>query len=150
MQPDMQVTSGAPHPLKPGNPVRTQHNAGQPHPASSSEPPVVIITSSTPPAMGLKQPTPSDMGFQALPRQQRDGNSHAAQKSAAGLEENRCPSPIPVTLDDFRRGRAEEADVTDLQGLELPWVSQKSQSSAGSPAQKQSEAAPPVQDQSSD
>ena len=118
----MQVTSGAPQPFKPGmgQQTHTQQNASQLRPASSAEPPVVIITSSTPPAMGLKSPAPSEMASQALTRPQHGGSSNAAAQPDSGIEEERCPSPIPVTLDDFRSGQAEETGGSDLQGLELP------------------------------
>ena len=148
----MQVTSGAPQPLKAGmgQQAHTQQNASQLRPASSAEPPLVIITSSTPPAMGLKSPAQFEMGSEAPTGPQHDGSSNAAGQPDAGAEEERCPSPIPVTLDDFRSGQAEETGVSDLQGLELPWASQKSQSLAGSPIQEELGPAPPVEDRSSD
>ena len=130
--------------------MRTQQNSSQLRPASSAESPVVIITSSTPPAMGLKAPALSDMDSGALPRQQHLGRSKVAGEATADFEEDRCPSPIPVTLDDFGSGRAEETGANDLQGMELPWASQKSQSSARSPAQDESRPAAPVQDKSSE
>ena len=144
----MQVTSGALQPVKQGTgqQVPEQQGANQQRPAASAEPPVVIITSTTPPPMGLKAPNPSEMGSQASPRQQHYNSSSAAEQSSGGaLEEERCPSPIPVTLDDFRSGRGEDEGVDDLQGLELPWASQESQSPANSPAQKENGSASPSQ-----
>ena len=100
--------------------------------------------------MGLKSPAPSEMASQALTRPQHGGSSNAAAQPDSGIEEERCPSPIPVTLDDFRSGQAEETGGSDLQGLELPWASQKSQSLAGPPTQEDAGSAPPLQDGSSE
>ena len=48
-------------------------------------------------------------------------------------DDDRCPSPIPVTLDDFGSNREDEEGADDLQGMELPWAAHRSQSPAGSP-----------------
>lgn len=119
----------------PGQQARTQQSTSQPQqqrPATSAGAPVVIITSSNPPSMGLKPPAPFDMVTASPPHQHGGGNGAAAQPDPS-LDVDRCPSPIPVTLDDFRSSRAEEGGADDLQGLELPWASQKSASPTGSP-----------------
>lgn len=144
----MQVTSGAPQPMNPGTgqQARPQQNVSSPCPASSAEP-VVIITSSTPPSMGLKLPAAFEAGPGGCPspRQQQSGSNNAVNDPNPGLDEDRCPSPIPVTLDDFRSAGGEEEGVDDLQGLELPWASRESQSPASSPAQKENGPASPSQ-----
>ena len=123
--------------MKPGQPARPDQTASQsPHrPGTSSpEPPVVIITSSNPASVGVKPSAPFDSPSAGAfsPAQQPGGQQKARSQCELGMvDEDRCPSPIPVTLDDLGSEREEEG-ADDLQGLELPWASHRSQSPAGS------------------
>ena len=115
----------------PGQHARPGQSASQPQsrPASSPEPPVVIITSLNPPSVDLKPPAPFEHGSgpSASPAQQPSRDANEAGEPEPNLDEDRCPSPIPVTLDDFKTGQGEEG-VGDLQELELPWASKHSPS----------------------
>lgn len=124
--------------MKPGQPAQPDQTDSQSlhRPGTSSpEPPVVIITSSNPASVGVKQPAPFDMPSAGAfsPAQPPGSQNEARFQQEPGVEdEDRCPSPIPVTLDDFGSDREGEEGADDLQGMELPWASRRSQSPAGS------------------
>lgn len=130
----------------PGQHARPGQSASQPQsrPASSPEPPVVIITSLNPPSVDLKPPAPFEHGSGPLasPAQQPRGDANEAGEPEPNLDEDRCPSPIPVTLDNFKTGQGEE-DVEDLQELELPWASKQSPSPGAAPADDAEPVPPP-------
>ena len=132
----------------PGQQARPGQSASQPQSrlASSPEPPVVIITSSNPPSVDLKPPAPFELGSgpSASPAQQPPGDPNEAGEPEPNLDEDRCPSPIPVTLDDFKAGQ-EEQGVDELQELELPWASKQSPS-PGAASADDAEPVPPPED----
>lgn len=133
---DVQVTSGAAQ----GSQAFQQVPGGLQHvpapspvqpasrPMSSGPSPLLIITSAAPSTtVGVAAPPDRDTGFS--PAAARDPEAKRApqelfQQDEAAFpdseeeQEGRCPSPLPVSIDELG-----EAD--DLQDIDLPWESER-------------------------
>lgn len=143
----LQVTSGAPQSNQPfqhaagkfQQPQQTAAPAVQQAawPLSAGQSPLVIITSAAPSTtVGLATPAPTNHPVQEGPPSGGDrelgagapeGNQGAQELSQQDgpafpdeEQEGRCPSPLPVSLDEF----GEASDLQDMMSGGLPWDSE--------------------------